>query len=113
MDPNTRDTSIRGMLKGEEDSFTQMVRFTKGSGRMMKHTVKEPTFMKMVRPIQGNGNMTYSMVKEVRNGQMAGKNVFYSEVILKDSINRVRRMVWENSFGLMELCMRESLGVTI
>lgn len=112
MAPNMRDTFIRGMLKEEADSFIRMVRFMRGSGRTMKHTVKEHTFTKMVRPTLGNGNTIYSMVKEVRSGQMAGKNSLDCEVISKDSTSRVRRMDWENSFGLMELCMRESLGAT-
>lgn len=79
MDQNMKGTFIKETLMVEGDSYTQMAKFMKDSGRTMKHMVKGLTFMKMVQHTQVCGNMIYNMGRGARNGLMEGKNA----IILK------------------------------
>ena len=93
-----------GKQTAREGSFTQTETFTRGSGRMTKHMVKESTDIWMGPSTKEIGTKTSNMEKEKRHGQT---NPSTTEISLME-----QNMGLESSRGQTILVTLASLNIT-
>ena len=105
MDPSMRVTFIKETHRAKVGWCTQMGRYTKEIGFVMRLMDMVCIRMKMGLLMKVIGNMTYSRERASKNGQMEGL-LFIILAILRDNMNWVRKMVLENLHGQMDLFMR-------